>query len=162
MYGQEQDEYIKPEIHEMPWRARAKELGIRMYRRKKVDVLADIATMEYPPTEKELLGNIEKFDKTEEKFKTLAEQPEIAVTPGTLTMDSADFNAPEATGELSITAIQMPEGVSVIEPVPEHPPWENDGNPTEVEGLMRRIETLENRFNRLIEAISKSKKVKGL
>jgi len=127
-------------LEKTDWRARAKELGIRMYRRTKVDVLADIAA-------KESLASPDS---------------EIAVTPGTLTMDSADFNAPEVTGELSITAIQMPEGVSVIEPVPEHPPWENDGNPTEVEGLMRRIETLENRLNKVIEAISKSKKVKGL
>lgn len=112
MYGREQDEYVGPEIHEMNWRAQAKKLGIRMCRRTKVDVLADI---------------------------------EAAKTEG-----------------VSLTAIQMPEGVSVIEPIAERPPWEDDGKPTEVEELMRRIETLENRLNRVIEAISKSKKVKGL
>ena len=56
----------------------------------------------------------------------------------------------------------------VIQPVPEiepidlHEPWQNDGRKTEVEPLMRRIETLENRFNLLIDAISKSKKVRDI
>jgi len=70
----------------------------------------------------------------------------------------------------SATITQMPGGVSmaepieptIIEPIEEHPKWENDGNPTEVEGFMRRIEALENRVNRIVDAISKSKKVKGL
>lgn len=48
-----------------------------------------------------------------------------------------------------------------IPPIEEHPRYE-ENTPIEYLELMRRIETLENRFNELIVAISTSRKVKGI
>ena len=120
------------------WRVRAKELGIRMYRRTKVDVLADIAAYEVA-------------------IKESLEQPSDA-TVGIEATPQPDITDTLPSATLEVTEVPP----TTIEPIPEHPPWENDGSATEVEGLMRRIETLENRLNCVIEAISKSKKVKGI
>jgi hypothetical protein len=48
-----------------------------------------------------------------------------------------------------------------IELIPERPPYRQGDNIMYTD-LMGRIETLENRFNKLIDAVSKSKKVKDI
>jgi hypothetical protein len=50
---------------------------------------------------------------------------------------------------------------NVIEPIDEHE-LHTEGNPVEIHNFMQRIETLEDRFNKLIIAISKSRKVKDI
>lgn len=122
-------------LEKVDWRAQAKELGIRMYRRTKVDVLADIKAA---------------------RMGTLPSVKDLCVKCGCHHEPTLTCEPPIAT----IETVEVPP--TEIEPVPEHPPWEDDGKLTEVEPLMRRIETLENRVNRIVEAISKSKKVKGL
>lgn len=137
-------------LEKVDWRAQAKELGIRMYQRTKVDVLADIeAASKGEPLEPE--ANLTVTTEEETEAKEISE----TIPPGTIiTRDGADVDASV------IETVEVPP--TVIEPIAEHQPWKNDGEPTEVEGLMRRVETLENRLNSVIEAISKSKKVKGL
>jgi hypothetical protein len=48
-----------------------------------------------------------------------------------------------------------------IDPIPEHEPYRR-GEVLDYELVMRRMETLENRVNKLIEAILKSKSVKNI
>lgn len=61
-----------------------------------------------------------------------------------------------------------PRAEETIEPIPEHPEYVV-GDLTPVEDLMGRIATLENRvnllimrFDRLVDAVSKSKRTKGI
>lgn len=49
----------------------------------------------------------------------------------------------------------------IVEPVEEHEPWQI-GDSTPIEDLYRRIEALENRVNRLVDALSKSKRVRDI
>ena len=56
---------------------------------------------------------------------------------------------------------QLPEAETTIEPIQMRDPWQA-GDDTFIEALYRRIETLEGRVNKLIDALAKSKKVKGI
>lgn len=72
-----------------------------------------------------------------------------------------DYMEPEIVETVEINV--LPESETTIEPIEEHPKYEwEPGKFTDVVVLMRRIEALENRVNRLIEAIDKSKRVKGI
>lgn len=70
-------------VKDWTWLQKAKSLGIRTHNeggggmRKKVDILADMERLgEPPPSEKELLENIEKFDKAENVLATEAKETE--------------------------------------------------------------------------------------
>lgn len=102
------------------WREQAKELGIPLFQRKKVDVLKEIESR-------------------------LAEKQVV----------------PEATKEVE-------KIIKSIEPIADHPKYEV-GDLTPVEDLMGRIGVLETtvnqiiqRIDRLVDAVSKSKKTKGI
>lgn len=160
-------------LEKVDWRAQAKNLGIRMYRRTKVDVLADIeaASKEEMPDETSVEPEVDNNGLSISVTQmpggvSMAEPIEV---PSTVVKDGADD-----------TANIICES---IEPITEHPKWELDGEPTPVEDLMRRIETLEEtvnrlldktlsmetkiqltnmRINHLVDAISKSRRVKGI
>lgn len=133
------------EVMEKTWREQAKELGIKTGRRTKVDVLADI--------EAETIRRAADALLEKQHWCELCKK-----------MHSDEFAC--QGGNTGIT--QLPESQTVIpnddlaiEPVQIRVPWQI-GDETPIEELYRRIEALENRVNELIEAISKSKKVKGI
>ena len=135
------------EVMEKTWRQRAKELGVSLMKeplgtgaRKKKEVLADIEV-----AETQLVGDF--------------------TIPVDVRLEDTTTNEPFIVETCETTLVPECEAiqpVAEIEPIDLHEPWQNDGRKTEVEPLMRRIETLENRFNLLIDAISKSKKVRDI
>jgi len=163
------------EVMEKTWRQRAKELGVSLMKeplgtgaRKKAEVLADIEAAEAGLVKS--YSNIAEIltEVTEEEVGMAlvrAEFPDNFTIPVDVVLNDTTTNEPFIAETCETTLVPECEAiqpVAEIEPIDLHEPWQNDGRKTEVEPLMRRIETLENRFNLLIDAISKSKKVRDI